>query len=894
MSTLALKRRTPSLGAIPTVPPSPAPCTMPLPSPSIKTPPSGSSLYHTCRLVLDKLALVEGITSSPSMIPVNTTSDGTQTTNDFSNDPLSKLCCLCRRGTPLFTLFNALNTKQPLKMDPNPKLNQLNNCKANVYHFLVACRQQLLFPEEEVFTVSDLYVDDTNGFVKVVNTVQKILQLLEEKGIISSHCSSRDSCPLASPKGIRDKVVLELLATERKYVQDLETLQNYMRELQQQRILSQDTVHYLFGNLNALVDFQRRFLIQMEKTAENDPKEQHFGLLFSQMEGAFSVYEPYCSNYYSAQDLVVQEAPKLMKLSDIINPTYELPSLLIKPIQRICKYPLLLNELIKSTEKNWSTVSEMMDGLESMRRVADKVNETQRKHENLRMVGQLKHRVDDWKGISIDKCGQLLLQDKIFVRAYNNEREMHVFFFENRLLLFKESKDNSKSRLTKASTISVKKRRRGTLEPRGIIETSTITCLHNMSGNGEWSLIIEWKEQDVGQVALKFRNEEQYKLWEMTLNKQKGFKIPSSSSSTSSSPDLNVFKDSSIPEPLSNSGGDNWSFIDPDDEEDEVDFIEDDIDELGSSRSRSNSFSTHFLNTFSTRNKTGRNNSSDVSAIKSSATTTPITGRSNTPGLNLQPLPRSACDTMIHQTSPPNSHISGDYFFYPSSPPPSNPSSPTSSSRVSPNISTPDASFRENPSSHHVYHQHQKEFEKMKITGPPPSDKIHQHRHPSVQPHARSRAQSSPTIQSNRRHDKEGILSKSTTWEQYPTIAKQSTAPIKMTPRLSDKETSASLQSHLDRVLTAAGTLSPGQIKVKVMYNEGKYSIMVPQQISYTELLKRVEQKLQTVGDIPPVSTLRLKYRDEEGDFITINSNDDVQMAFESYWHSNVLLFVSL
>lgn len=104
-------------------------------------------------------------TSSPSLAAVNT--DVSSTVAGSSNDPLSKLCYLCRRGTPLFTLFNALNTHQPLKMDPNPKLNQVNNCKASVYHFLVACRKQLLFPEEELFTVSDLYVDDTNGFVKV-------------------------------------------------------------------------------------------------------------------------------------------------------------------------------------------------------------------------------------------------------------------------------------------------------------------------------------------------------------------------------------------------------------------------------------------------------------------------------------------------------------------------------------------------------------------------------------------------------------------------------------------------------------------------------------------------------------------------------------------------------
>lgn len=166
-----------------------------------------------------------------------------------------------------------------------------------------------------------------------------------------------------------------------------------MRELQNQKILSPDTIHYLFGNLNTLVDFQRRFLIQLEDMAEKSAQEQRIGLLFVQMEEAFAVYEPYCANYYSAQDLVVQEAPKLQKLADILNPTYELPSMLIKPVQRICKYPLLMNELIKSTDKEWPHFAEMEQGLEAIKRVAEKVNETQRKHENDQAMEDLKRRI---------------------------------------------------------------------------------------------------------------------------------------------------------------------------------------------------------------------------------------------------------------------------------------------------------------------------------------------------------------------------------------------------------------------------------------------------------------------------------------------------------------------
>ncbi|KAI8340002.1 hypothetical protein BC941DRAFT_419159 [Chlamydoabsidia padenii] len=922
MTTTTLQRRPPSIEAMSTVTSTHTTTNSPASSvTSNRAPAPGVSLYHTCRLVLDKLALVEGMSYwleleednlSPSLIPISTVSPPlmplstsspvlmavstnhhtsnnhsdtiTTLSSNFNNDPLSKLCYLCRRGAPLFTLFNALNTKKPLKMDPNPKLNQVNNCKASVYHFLVACRQQLLFPEEELFTVSDLYVDDTNGFVKVVNTVHKLLQLLEDKGLISSPCTNQEACLSTTPKDIRDQVVLELLSTERKYVQDLETLQNYMRDLQQQRILCQDTVHYLFGNLNALVDFQRRFLIEMEKTAENKPQEQHFGLLFGQMEEAFSVYEPYCSNFYSAQDLVVQEAPNLQKLN-IANPTHELTSLLIKPIQRICKYPLLLGELIKSTNKDWATVADLKLGLGAMRRVADKVNETQRKHENLQMVMELKQRVEDWKGISIDKCGQLLLQDKLLVAVYGNEMETHVFFFQDQLLLCKDYKDTNKTRLAKTNTISIKnRRRRDTLEPKGMIATSMIVSLQNVSAEGEWALTINWKDQDMQQFTLKFRNEEQYKLWESTLGKRQQEHHTSPLNSNFSN--IGTINPPLSPVPTSRSSNPNtWSFIDIDDEEDEVDSLYGDADESGSgTSSRSNSFSEHLINTLTTRSRTGRINSTDNSMTGA--------GRSNRPGLNLHPLPRTTCTTTInqHQTL----QASGDYLYYPSSPPPSNPSSPTTSlSRVSPNNSASGGSFRDMPLSpqqlHHHHQQKQSTITSLSMSRDllttPITDKFDIH-----PPSARSRTQSNPTIRSNQ-------LWQNASDSKWPLFDQQPLDhSLKYPPRLSDKSSSASLQSQLDRARNAAasGLLSPGQFKVKMVYNDGIYSLVIPQQISYADLVDRVEQKLHVVGDLPTGGQLRLKYRDEDGDFITINSDDDIQLAFESYCYSNIHLFVCL
>jgi cell division control protein 24 len=46
-------------------------------------------------------------------------------------------------------------------------------CKDNVYHFILACRQELNLPEASDFSISELYKDDTHGFVKVCDIFEK-------------------------------------------------------------------------------------------------------------------------------------------------------------------------------------------------------------------------------------------------------------------------------------------------------------------------------------------------------------------------------------------------------------------------------------------------------------------------------------------------------------------------------------------------------------------------------------------------------------------------------------------------------------------------------------------------------------------------------------------------
>lgn len=120
-----------------------------------------ASIYHTCRSVLNALTFVKGF--DVYFQELELIDDGLPN----SNDPLTKLWHICRQGSSLCYLYNTLKPDEPIMSDPTKNNSAANKSKALVYHFIIACKNQLHFAEETLFTLSDLYQNDTNGFVKV-------------------------------------------------------------------------------------------------------------------------------------------------------------------------------------------------------------------------------------------------------------------------------------------------------------------------------------------------------------------------------------------------------------------------------------------------------------------------------------------------------------------------------------------------------------------------------------------------------------------------------------------------------------------------------------------------------------------------------------------------------
>lgn len=83
------------------------------------------------------------------------------------NDPVTQLLEVFRRGTPLCELYNLLGPARPLPTDLGDTAVSANACKKFVAKFIMALQHELQFDPDEMFTVMQVYRENTNDWVQV-------------------------------------------------------------------------------------------------------------------------------------------------------------------------------------------------------------------------------------------------------------------------------------------------------------------------------------------------------------------------------------------------------------------------------------------------------------------------------------------------------------------------------------------------------------------------------------------------------------------------------------------------------------------------------------------------------------------------------------------------------
>ncbi|KAF8876711.1 hypothetical protein CPB84DRAFT_1838662 [Gymnopilus junonius] len=949
-----------------------------------------TSLYQQCSSLRARLLRITGF---PKYF-----SDASSPDSRQSTDPVTQLWALFSMGTPLCYIFDQLPAESGFKRINNSSFNQDKyetnpdrEKKHAIALFAMQIRGEKVMREihgVESFTVTDLWDrNSTDGLVKVINTVTAIVDHLPPEAFEQSSPSPRsgpefsstdslsDTLPPQQPSNPKDSeknnIIKEMVETERKYVQDLEIMQKYSNALSQANLMDQDTIHLLFPNLNKLLNFQRKFLIRLEGTAELPWQDQRWGQHFLENEDEFVVYEPYCANYTNATELMLANEQNLVPLNHLINVKGELPGLLIKPIQRICKYPLLLDSLIKAcSPSTYPHYEELKRGSEAAKRITDKINEAQRHAENEQTVKSLHSRIDDWKGHHLENFGELLLDDIFVVTKSDIDREYHVFLFERIILCCKEATQQlSKNGKGQGKNGSILKKQPapppltlpGGFGPpqkntplllKGRIFLGNVTQAVPVPARASttlgipphFPLAVWWKgDDDLEFFTLRCKREDQMRLWESTINRlikeaaqrramerstsglsrvvaatsnstnprvinshyssSNPMSIYSSSSSTirtrPSYPSSYDYDDSSSYTTASSSHGSGPKGYPP---HDGLDF-EPDEDDLEDYPPASNNFPTSGRGTpMGSRRPTTNMHSMPPERESSSAYDRPRAHTEGVDGPNmtqwrnngLPPPPSASLRPQLRSQFSSTRLRSG--YDSPNSASASAAGSTSSDYRraraATPTLNAnglaaPTMNRSRSVSQPSAY------VPPQKLMPPPPLPS-----NPSS-----SQLQSQWSSRENRPvhgvptnvvpNGKRGSGSSQSTGESSD-YSPNSSSPI--TPFGSSESSLVNMRNSRSQGFEGSVRELPSSppVKVKVHFHEDIFVIQVPRATEYEDLVEKVGRKIRLCGPRREDGPLRVKYRDEDGDMVSLGSTEDVQMAFEQYRPGGqVTLFVT-
>uniref|UniRef100_A0A8C9VC20 Pleckstrin homology and RhoGEF domain containing G1 n=1 Tax=Scleropages formosus TaxID=113540 RepID=A0A8C9VC20_SCLFO len=204
-----------------------------------------------------------------------------------------------------------------------------------------------------------------------------------------------------------DRVVQEILDTERTYVQDLKSIvQDYMGcSSSQARLgLGAEEKSALFGNIQDIYNFNRSVAVLTEFM-----RNKALAKFFRERQ-------------------------------EFLNHSLPLSSYLLKPVQRILKYHLLLHEIANHLNKQTDGYEVVLEAIDTMQRVACHINDMKRKHEHAVRLQEIQSLLMNWKGPDLISYGELVLEGTFRIQRAKNERTL---FLLERLLLITKKREES-------------------------------------------------------------------------------------------------------------------------------------------------------------------------------------------------------------------------------------------------------------------------------------------------------------------------------------------------------------------------------------------------------------------------------------------------------------------
>uniref|UniRef100_A0A8C5NH16 Guanine nucleotide exchange factor VAV3-like n=1 Tax=Gouania willdenowi TaxID=441366 RepID=A0A8C5NH16_GOUWI len=336
-----------------------------------------------------------------------------------------------RDGVLLCQLLNNLrpHTINLKEINLRPQMSQFL-CLKNIRTFLTSCSDVFGMKKSDLFEAFDLF--DVRDFGKVTPFPTEESLKDEDEAELDVR-----SCCLA-----------EIKQTEEKYTETLESIEKYFLN-PLKKFFSVAEIDKVFLNIPDLVKVHKNLMADLQDSILNKNALNLYQIFIGYKERLL-IYGIYCSRVEIAiavLDLICKEKEDVrMKLEECSkranNGKFTLRDLLVVPMQRVLKYHLLLQELVKHTH-DAADKGNLKIALDAMKDLAQYVNEVKRDNETLREIDQYQRSIENLYQPLITYGrpkgdGEVRLVSSIDRR----KQDRHIFLFDVAAIVCKRRGDN--------------------------------------------------------------------------------------------------------------------------------------------------------------------------------------------------------------------------------------------------------------------------------------------------------------------------------------------------------------------------------------------------------------------------------------------------------------------
>ena len=228
---------------------------------------------------------------------------------------------------------------------------------------------------------------------------------------------------LSRSERARQEAIFELIATETNYVADLHLIEeHFIAPLLELDILSKDEIYAVFINWRAIIPINEAFCLDLRACQSETPVVNDVSHILMSHMSHFDAYVEYCSKHSFAMKRVGEYSERSERFRDFLAETKKgvretLQGYLVKPFQRLTRYPMLLQAILKNTPKDHSSRFNLTLAWNDAKNLALRANA------QLQLEEERAFAVEVWKQLQQSQCADSLLQAsslRLFQRSLDN------------------------------------------------------------------------------------------------------------------------------------------------------------------------------------------------------------------------------------------------------------------------------------------------------------------------------------------------------------------------------------------------------------------------------------------------------------------------------------------